>query len=34
MTVDLGVHARGGGEEKLVAAFTSTLALVDVSPTR
>ncbi len=28
------VHARGGGEEKLVAAFTSTLAMVDASSTR
>jgi uncharacterized protein (TIGR00369 family) len=28
------VHARGGGEEKLVAAFTSTLALVEASPAR
>jgi uncharacterized protein (TIGR00369 family) len=28
------VWARAGGEEKLVATFTSTLALVDASPTR
>jgi uncharacterized protein (TIGR00369 family) len=28
------VHAGGGGEEKLVAAFTSTLALVEASPVR
>jgi uncharacterized protein (TIGR00369 family) len=28
------VRTLGGGEEKLVAAFSSTLALVDASPTR